>query len=36
MLEKFGFNNKGKTIDELLEEPYNHTDVLEYDLEESK
>ncbi|MGV8877739.1 MAG: efflux RND transporter permease subunit [Sphingobacteriaceae bacterium] len=33
ILEKFGFNKKGKTIDEQLAEPYEHKDVLEYDLE---
>lgn len=33
MLEKFGFNKKGKTIEELMEEPYEHVDVLEYDLD---
>ncbi len=33
MLEKFGFNKKGQTIDELLEEPYDHVEVLEYDLD---
>ncbi|MGA9651699.1 efflux RND transporter permease subunit [Pedobacter sp.] len=31
MLDKFGFNKKVKTIDEMLEEPYDHKDVLEYD-----
>ena len=33
MLDKLGFNKKVKTIDELLAEPYNHKDVLEYDIE---
>ena len=33
MLERFGFNKKGKTIDELMEEPYDHKDVNEYDLD---
>ncbi|MXV15344.1 efflux RND transporter permease subunit [Hufsiella ginkgonis] len=33
MLEKFGFNKKGKSIEELLEEPYDHKDVHEYELE---
>jgi len=33
MLDKLGFNKKVKTIDELLEEPYTHKDVHEYDLE---
>lgn len=33
MLNRFGFNKKGKTIDELMVEPYNHKDVHEYDLE---
>ena len=36
MLEKFGFNKKGRTIDEYLEEPYDHKEVQEYDLEEEK
>jgi HAE1 family hydrophobic/amphiphilic exporter-1 len=34
MLDKLGFNKQGKTIDELMVEPYDHKDVLEYDLEE--
>ncbi|RZM26867.1 MAG: efflux RND transporter permease subunit [Pedobacter sp.] len=33
MLDKLGFNKKGQTIDELLAEPYDHKDVLEYDLD---
>ncbi|WP_293304593.1 efflux RND transporter permease subunit [Pedobacter sp. UBA5917] len=33
MLERFGFNKKGKTIDELMVEPYDHKDVSEYDLD---
>ena len=33
MLNKFGFNKQGKTIDEMMEEPYDHKDVLEYDVE---
>lgn len=33
MLTKFGFNKQGKTIDEMMEEPYDHKDVHEYDLE---
>ncbi|RZK91219.1 MAG: efflux RND transporter permease subunit, partial [Pedobacter sp.] len=33
MLDKLGLNKKGKTIDELLEEPYDHKDVLEYDVD---
>jgi len=33
MLDKLGFNKKGKTIDELMVEPYDHKDVLEYDLD---
>ncbi|MES2650709.1 MAG: efflux RND transporter permease subunit [Bacteroidota bacterium] len=33
ILEKLGFNKKGKTIDELMVEPYVHKDVHEYDLE---
>lgn len=31
MLDRLGFNKKVKTIDEMLEEPYDHKDVLEYD-----
>jgi len=34
MLDKLGFNKKGKTINEMMVEPYNHKDVLEYDIEE--
>ncbi len=34
MLEKFGFNKKGKTIEEFLEEPYDHKEVLEYEVED--
>jgi HAE1 family hydrophobic/amphiphilic exporter-1 len=34
MLDKLGFNKKGKTIDELMVEPYEHKDVLEYDVDE--
>jgi HAE1 family hydrophobic/amphiphilic exporter-1 len=33
LLERFGFNKKGKTIDEMMEEPYDHKEVLEYDLD---
>lgn len=33
MLDRLGLNKKGKTIDELLEEPYDHKDVLEYDID---
>lgn len=33
ILEKLGLNKKGKTIDELMVEPYVHKDVHEYDLE---
>ena len=33
MLDKFGFNKKDKSIDELIAEPYEHKDVLEYDVE---
>ncbi|MCX2585979.1 efflux RND transporter permease subunit [Pedobacter sp. MR22-3] len=33
ILDRFGFNKKGKTIDELMVEPYDHKDVLEYDLD---
>ncbi len=36
MLDKLGFNKKGKTIDELMVEPYDHKDVLEYDLDAAK
>jgi len=32
ILERFGFNKKGKTIDELMVEPYEHKDVHEYDM----
>jgi len=31
MLEKFGFNKKGKTIDDLMIEPYDHKDVNEWE-----
>jgi HAE1 family hydrophobic/amphiphilic exporter-1 len=34
MLDKLGFNKKGKSIDEMMVEPYEHKDVLEYDIEE--
>ena len=34
MLDKLGFNKPGKTIDELMVEPYDHKDVLEYDIDE--
>jgi HAE1 family hydrophobic/amphiphilic exporter-1 len=33
MLDRFGFNKKGITIDELMVEPYDHTEVKEYDLD---
>ncbi|EDM35709.1 cation efflux protein [Pedobacter sp. BAL39] len=33
MLERFGFNKKGKTMEELIAEPYTHKDVKEYDLD---
>jgi HAE1 family hydrophobic/amphiphilic exporter-1 len=33
MLERLGFNKKGKTIDDLMVEPYDHKDVNEYDLD---
>jgi len=33
ILDKLGFNKKGKTIDELMVEPYDHKEVLEYDLD---
>ncbi|MFC5284922.1 efflux RND transporter permease subunit [Pedobacter alpinus] len=31
ILDKLGMNKKGRTIDELIAEPYEHVDVLEYD-----
>lgn len=33
LLDRFGFNQKGVTIDELMVEPYDHKDVKEYDLD---
>lgn len=33
ILERFGFNKKGKTMEELMIEPYDHKDVKEYDLD---
>eukprot|EP00388_Colpodella_angusta_P010485 GDKJ01027295.1.p1 GENE.GDKJ01027295.1~~GDKJ01027295.1.p1 ORF type:complete len:1063 (+),score=55.08 GDKJ01027295.1:1338-4526(+) len=33
ILNKLGFNKKGKSIDEMMVEPYDHKDVLEYDIE---
>ncbi|RQO67431.1 acriflavin resistance protein [Pedobacter sp. KBW06] len=33
ILDRFGFNKKGKTMEELIAEPYDHKDVKEYDLE---
>ena len=33
MLDKLGLNKKGRSIEELMKEPYDHKDVLEYDLE---
>ncbi|MCY1517595.1 Multidrug resistance protein MdtC [compost metagenome] len=33
ILTKLGLNKKGKSIDELMTAPYDHKDVLEYDLE---
>lgn len=33
MLHKFGFDKKGKTIDDLMVEDYKHKDVNEYDLD---
>lgn len=33
ILDRFGFNKKGRTMDELIAEPYDHKDVKEYDLE---
>jgi HAE1 family hydrophobic/amphiphilic exporter-1 len=31
ILNKFGFNKKGKTIEEMMEEPYDHKDVNEWE-----
>ncbi|WP_461788269.1 efflux RND transporter permease subunit [Pedobacter sp.] len=31
ILNKFGFNKKGKTIEEMMEEPYEHKDVNEWE-----
>ncbi|MET1055284.1 MAG: efflux RND transporter permease subunit [Pedobacter sp.] len=33
MLDRFGFNKKGITIDELMVQPYDHKEVKEYDLD---
>ncbi|WP_316781203.1 efflux RND transporter permease subunit [Pedobacter antarcticus] len=33
ILDRFGFNKKGVTIEELMVEPYDHKDVKEYDLD---
>lgn len=33
ILDRFGFNKKGKSMEELIAEPYDHKDVKEYDLE---
>ncbi|HWW38319.1 efflux RND transporter permease subunit [Pedobacter sp.] len=33
LLERLGMNKKGKTMEELMIEPYTHKDVKEYDLE---
>lgn len=33
ILDRFGFNKKGVTIDELLQEPYDHKEVKEYELD---
>jgi HAE1 family hydrophobic/amphiphilic exporter-1 len=33
MLDRFGFNKKGVTIEQLMVEPYNHKEVKEYDLD---
>ena len=33
ILDRFGFNKKGVTIDQLMVEPYDHKDVKEYDLD---
>ncbi len=31
ILERFGFNKKGKTIEEMMVEPYDHKDVNEWE-----
>ncbi|MCX2453188.1 efflux RND transporter permease subunit [Pedobacter sp. PLR] len=33
ILTRFGFNKKGKSMEELIAEPYDHKDVKEYDLD---
>jgi HAE1 family hydrophobic/amphiphilic exporter-1 len=33
MLDRFGFNKKGVTIEQLMVEPYDHKEVKEYDLD---
>lgn len=33
ILDRFGFNKKGVTIEQLMVEPYDHKDVKEYDLD---
>ncbi|AOM77051.1 efflux RND transporter permease subunit [Pedobacter steynii] len=33
ILDRFGFNKKGKSMEELIAEPYDHKEVKEYDLE---
>ncbi len=33
ILDKLGMNKQGKTIEEYIAEPYDHVDVLEYDLD---
>jgi len=33
MLDRFGFNKKGVTIEELMVQPYDHKEVKEYDLD---
>jgi HAE1 family hydrophobic/amphiphilic exporter-1 len=33
ILDRFGFNKKGKSMEDLIAEPYDHKDVKEYDLE---
>ena len=35
ILDRFGFNKKTKSIDELMVEPYQHKEVKEYELDEA-
>ncbi|MET3114498.1 HAE1 family hydrophobic/amphiphilic exporter-1 [Pedobacter sp. CG_S7] len=35
IMERFGFNKKGKTIEEFMVEPYTHKEVKEYDVDAS-